>query len=158
VTKKKLWSDLGRILGYHGIPGLSTQLKNSYTRVILPFEEYEAKNASKEGKHSPPKKAMNGDDKRSRSVSAKLIDVSPAPDSPLTSTSSPLSEPPEDAEHRANGSKPPSSRPRRSTRMGSHDQSLFFLRRFCTSLTFSRLENAGPEQPSCISTASPGLP
>ncbi|KAJ6539749.1 PLU-1-like protein-domain-containing protein [Mycena capillaripes] len=118
VTKKKLWSDLGRILGYHGIPGLSTQLKSSYTRVILPFEEYEAKNASKD-KHSPPKKAMNGDDKRARStVSTKSMDISP-PDSPLTSTSSPLSEPPEDG---VNGSKPASSRPRRSTRMGSHDQ------------------------------------
>ncbi|KAJ6515462.1 jumonji superfamily protein [Mycena sanguinolenta] len=125
VTKKKLWSDLGRILGYHGIPGLSTQLKNSYTRVILPFEEYEAKNAAKEGKQSTTKKATNGvtktngtngDDKRGRSASVRPMDISP-PDSPLTSTSSPLSEPPEDG---ANGAK---ARPRRSTRMGSHDQS-----------------------------------
>ncbi|KAJ7693917.1 jumonji superfamily protein [Mycena rosella] len=125
VTKKKLWSDLGRILGYHGIPGLSTQLKNSYTRVILPFEEYEARNASKESTKPPPvKKATNGngEEKRPRStLSAKSMDLSP-PDSPLTSTSSPLSEPPEDGEHKANGSKPV-SRPRRSTRMGSHDQS-----------------------------------
>ncbi|KAJ7126421.1 jumonji superfamily protein [Mycena crocata] len=123
VTKKKLWSDLGRILGYHGIPGLSTQLKNSYTRVILPFEEYEARNASKDStKPPPPKKAMNGDEKRSRStLSAKSMDISP-PESPLTSTSSPLSEPPEDGEHKVNGAKPSSSRPRRSTRMGSHDQ------------------------------------
>ncbi|KAJ7682384.1 jumonji superfamily protein [Mycena polygramma] len=123
VTKKKLWSDLGRILGYHGIPGLSTQLKNSYTRVILPFEEYEAKNASNSVKHpSPPKKPANGDEKRFRSTS-KSMDISP-PGSPLTSTSSPLSEPPEDGEHKANGSKPSSTRPRRSTRMGSHDQNL----------------------------------
>ncbi|KAJ6616266.1 PLU-1-like protein-domain-containing protein [Mycena sp. CBHHK59/15] len=123
VTKKKLWSDLGRILGYHGIPGLSTQLKNSYTRVILPFEEYEARNASKSSTKPssvPPKKSMNGDDKRSRSsTSANAMDASP-PDSPLTSTSSPLSEPPEESEQKANG-KP--GRPRRSTRMGSHDQS-----------------------------------
>ncbi|KAJ7129277.1 PLU-1-like protein-domain-containing protein [Mycena epipterygia] len=121
VTKKKLWSDLGRILGYHGIPGLSTQLKNSYTRVILPFEEYEARNASKDTTKQPSaKKSVNGDDKRSRSISVKAMDVSP-PDSPLTSTSSPLSEPPEDGEHKANG-KPISARPRRSTRMGSQDQ------------------------------------
>ncbi|TEB03959.1 hypothetical protein FA13DRAFT_1750867 [Coprinellus micaceus] len=40
VTKGKKWSDLGRILGYRGIPGLSTQIKNSYTRVILPFEHF----------------------------------------------------------------------------------------------------------------------
>ncbi|KAJ7639289.1 jumonji superfamily protein [Roridomyces roridus] len=126
VTKKKLWSDLGRILGYHGIPGLSTQLKNSYTRVILPFEEYEAKNVSKPQTQAPPKKekAANGDDNPSRpSLSAKPMDVSPPPESPLTSTSSPLSEPPEDGEHKANG-KPASNRPRRSTRMGSVDQSL----------------------------------
>ncbi|KAJ7249734.1 PLU-1-like protein-domain-containing protein [Mycena haematopus] len=128
VTKKKLWSDLGRILGYHGIPGLSTQLKNSYTRVILPFEEYEAKNAAKETKHPPPKKATNGvtstngtngtnsDEKRARSASAKSMDISP-PDSPLTSTSSPLSEPPEDG---ASGTK---ARARRRTRMDSQDQS-----------------------------------
>ncbi|KAJ7098774.1 jumonji superfamily protein [Mycena belliarum] len=123
VTKKKLWSDLGRILGYHGIPGLSTQLKNSYTRVILPFEEYEARNASKP---PPTQKPMNGsangeEKPRPRStVSGRSMDRSP-PGSPLTSTSSPLSEPPEDAEHRANGAKP-ISRPRRSTRMGSYDQ------------------------------------
>ncbi|KAJ7437136.1 jumonji superfamily protein [Mycena galericulata] len=124
VTKKKLWSDLGRILGYHGIPGLSTQLKSSYTRVILPFEEYEARNAAKDPTKPPsPKKApTNGDEKRSRSsLSTKSMDISP-PDSPLTSTSSPLSELPEDGEHKANG-KSASARPRRSTRMGSHDQS-----------------------------------
>ncbi|KAJ7228249.1 jumonji superfamily protein [Mycena pura] len=112
VTKKKLWSDLGRILGYSGIPGLSTQLKSSYSRVILPFEEYEAKNASKEHNRMAPKNTVNGDDKHRRtSISMSADDP---PDSPLTSTSSPLSEPPDDA----NGTKPAR---RRSTRMGSYE-------------------------------------
>jgi hypothetical protein len=145
-------------------PGLSTQLKSSYTRVILPFEEYEAKNAAKE-KHSPPKKAAtatngtngtNGDDKRARSVSAKLMDISP-PDSPLTSTSSPLSEPPEDGENKANGTK--AARPRRSTRMGSHDQGPFFHPQvFFLVLTSSRFENSRPEHADSVSDPSTGFP
>lgn len=40
VTKQKKWADIGRLLGYTGIPGLSTQIKNSYTRVILPYEHF----------------------------------------------------------------------------------------------------------------------
>ncbi|KAJ7068692.1 PLU-1-like protein-domain-containing protein [Mycena amicta] len=117
VTKKKQWSDLGRILGYSGIPGLSTQLKNSYTRVILPYEEYEARNAAKELHKAPtPKKPVSGigEDKRLSSVAK----VDEPPDSPLTTRSSPLSEPPEDGgEPKSNGAK--SNRPRRSMRMGS---------------------------------------
>jgi histone demethylase JARID1 len=122
-----MWSDLGRILGYHGIPGLSTQLKNSYTRVILPFEEYEARNASKSKSPSkpssvPPKKVADGDGKRSRSSTSALAMEGSPPGSPLTSTSSPLSEPPEDRDQKANGNQ---VKPRRSTRMGSSDQSPF---------------------------------
>jgi hypothetical protein len=48
VNKSRKWADLGRLLGYTGIPGLSTQLKNAYTRVILPYEEF-----SKHVKTSP---------------------------------------------------------------------------------------------------------
>lgn len=40
VNKGKKWADLGRLLGFSGIPGLSTQIKNSYTRVILPYEHF----------------------------------------------------------------------------------------------------------------------
>jgi hypothetical protein len=40
VTRTKKWADLGRILGYTGVPGLSAQIKNSYTRVILPYEHF----------------------------------------------------------------------------------------------------------------------
>ncbi|KAF7332414.1 Jumonji superfamily protein [Mycena kentingensis (nom. inval.)] len=113
VTKKKQWSDLGRLLGYSGIPGLSTQLKNSYTRVILPYEEYEAKNAAKEqNKAAPsPKKPVsvngNGVDKR---LSTLSLSKEETPESPLT-TSSTMSEPPEEPKVE------PKARPRRSTRM-----------------------------------------
>ncbi|KAG6910147.1 hypothetical protein DXG01_012906 [Tephrocybe rancida] len=98
VTKEKKWSDLGRILGYRGIPGLSTQIKQSYTRVIL-----------------PPKKPS-----RLSSTLINADDTSP-PSSPLTDTSGPLSEAPEDRETRdADGNR--ISRPRRSTRMSSIEQ------------------------------------
>lgn len=40
VTKSKRWGELGRVLGYTGIPGLSAQLKNAYTRIILPYENF----------------------------------------------------------------------------------------------------------------------
>jgi histone demethylase JARID1 len=40
VNKGRKWADLGRMLGHTGIPGLSTQIKNAYTRIILPFEEF----------------------------------------------------------------------------------------------------------------------
>jgi histone demethylase JARID1 len=40
VNRTKKWADLGRILGYTGVPGLSAQLKNSYSRVILPYEDF----------------------------------------------------------------------------------------------------------------------
>ncbi|KAI0032364.1 PLU-1-like protein-domain-containing protein [Vararia minispora EC-137] len=40
VNKARKWADLGRLLGYGGVPGLSTQIKNAYMRVILPFEKF----------------------------------------------------------------------------------------------------------------------
>ncbi len=40
VIKGKKWVDIGRLLGYGDIPGLSTRLRNSYIRVILPFEHF----------------------------------------------------------------------------------------------------------------------
>ena len=41
MNKARKWTDVGRQLGYTGIPGLSTQLKNAYARVILPYEEFQ---------------------------------------------------------------------------------------------------------------------
>ena len=109
VTKGKKWADLGRYLGYTGISGLSTQIKNSYTRVILPYEHWcEHVRASPLASLAT---APRGDSqlrthtnmqKRTWSAgSASRPDrdgsISP-PDSPLTATSSPLSEPPDESE------------------------------------------------------------
>ncbi|KAH6914792.1 PLU-1-like protein-domain-containing protein [Coprinopsis sp. MPI-PUGE-AT-0042] len=132
VVKGKKWSDLGRILGYRGIPGLSTQLKNSYTRVILPYEHY-----TQRARNSPTSPAVNPTrepslkihlnmnslaraNKVSSSAAASTADGTSPPGSPLTTTSSPLSEPPDESESK---DKTGSSRPRRSTRMSSIEQS-----------------------------------
>lgn len=134
VTKGKKWSDLGRILGYRGIPGLSTQIKNSYTRVILPFEHF-----CDRARNSPAMSPIFARDAHLRThtniqspsrlsrpsaiVKLKDEDTSP-PGSPLTATSSPLSEPPDESDFRdANGNKDP-GRSRRNTRMGSQEQPL----------------------------------
>ncbi|KAH8984229.1 PLU-1-like protein-domain-containing protein [Lactarius akahatsu] len=111
VTKGKKWADLGRLLGYSGISGLSTQIKNSYTRVILPYEHWcEHVRASPLASLAT---APRGDSqlrthtnmqKRPWSTGGGPSgkpdcdeSLSP-PDSPLTETSSPLSEPPDESE------------------------------------------------------------
>ncbi|KAJ2930565.1 hypothetical protein H1R20_g6526, partial [Candolleomyces eurysporus] len=123
VTKGKKWSDLGRVLGYRGIPGLSTQIKNSYTRVILPFEHFceRAKNSPAlmplitRDAHLKMHANFQGPSKATKSEGTST------PGSPLTASSSPLSEPPDESESKdAVGS---GSRPRRSTRMSSQEQS-----------------------------------
>lgn len=40
VSRNRLWSEIGRALGYGGVAGLSTQLKNSYSRIILTYEKF----------------------------------------------------------------------------------------------------------------------
>ncbi|KAF9511580.1 hypothetical protein BS47DRAFT_1394971 [Hydnum rufescens UP504] len=42
VTLNRLWGDIGRAMGYEGIVGVSTQLKNAYTRIIHPFDAFVA--------------------------------------------------------------------------------------------------------------------
>lgn len=122
VTKGKKWSDLGRILGYGGIPGLSTQIKNSYTRVILPYEQFSDRVRSKQSTppHDPQLKTHTNIQSSSKVTSAPtstMDDMSP-PSSPLTTASSPLSDAPDGAESKdANGK----IRHRRSTRMGSQE-------------------------------------
>ncbi|KAF8914272.1 jumonji superfamily protein [Gymnopilus junonius] len=125
VTKGKKWSDLGRILGYRGIPGLSTQIKNSYTRVILPFEHF-CERARNSPAMSPARDAhlkthinIQKPSRLSTSVTASG-DTSP-PASPLTTTSSPLSEPPDESESKDATGKP-NSKSRRSARIGSQSQ------------------------------------
>ncbi|TDL29675.1 hypothetical protein BD410DRAFT_736763 [Rickenella mellea] len=104
VNKGKKWADLGRLLGYGGIPGLSMQLRNSYVRVILPYEHFsdrvrnspnntpnathDAKSAPIMGKTPPPGGQTNA-------VSADGVNDR---SSPLSNSSSPLSEPPDDGE------------------------------------------------------------
>ena len=119
VTKGKKWADIGRLLGYGGIPGLSTQMKNSYARVILPYEHFQdrVKNSPNMSilKHHDPqlKTHQNMQTKGSSSSNgAKPNGEDSPPSSPLTATSSPLSEPPDEADHRL----------RRSTRQTSQDQ------------------------------------
>jgi len=138
VTKNKKWSDLGRALGYRGIPGLSTQIKNSYTRVILPFEHY-----CERGRRSPSVSLpvpRDGDQKvqgseESEGKTSRLSTTAPSTQeasprgSPLTARSSPLSEPPDDAESKDRNGKLPSLslRLRRSSRMGLPEQCMLVM-------------------------------
>ena len=94
----KKWADLGRLLGYGGIPGLSSQLKITYSRVILPYEDFlegvrksPSSSATDATPHTPTTVA-----KRSENVPSDAADT---PASPLSNSSSPLSEPPDDGEH-----------------------------------------------------------
>ncbi|KAF8265161.1 hypothetical protein EI94DRAFT_1736530 [Lactarius quietus] len=123
VTKGKKWADLGRLLGYSGISGLSTQIKNSYTRVILPYEHWcEHVRASPLASLAT---APRGDSqlrthtnmqKRPWSAGGSASgrpehdDSLSPPDSPLTESSSPLSEPPDESEVKE---EPDESAPRR---------------------------------------------
>ena len=134
VTRDKKWADLGRLLGYTGIPGLATQMRNSYSRVILPYEQF-CERVRNSAALSPNKQrdaslkthtniqSTSGIGRLSTPVS-NVDDESP-PSSPLSSTSSPLSEPPDEADAReTNGVKSESSRPRRSTRHASTEQTI----------------------------------
>ncbi|KAG6841826.1 hypothetical protein C0991_006233 [Blastosporella zonata] len=135
VNREKKWSDLGRILGYRGIPGLSTQIKQSYTRIILPYEHFCEKAKNTPGIapqiHDPQLKTHHNiqsagkpqsSPRKPSRLSAPAINAgdSSPPSSPLTDTSSTLSEAPDEKETRDADGK--SSRPRRSTRMGSLEQ------------------------------------
>ncbi|KAF9236221.1 PLU-1-like protein-domain-containing protein [Melanogaster broomeanus] len=123
VTKNRKWADLGALLGYRGIPGLSTQIKNSYTRIILPYEHFcdRVRNSptlstSPGGSRDPHLKThMNIQTTSTRNGVDRHV-TSP-PSSPLTSSSSPLSEPPDDADYKErNGT-------RRGARAGSQERS-----------------------------------
>jgi histone demethylase JARID1 len=148
VTKSKKWSDLGRILGYGGVPGLSTQLKNSYTRVVLPFEQFSER--VKNLQSIPP--ATHELKTHTNIQSAKIPVAGPStegddnspPSSPLTATSSPLSEPPDESESKdMSERRSESAKPRRSPRTGSQEQTsracgaFSFTQFFSQSLTFS---------------------
>ncbi|KAI0312283.1 hypothetical protein OF83DRAFT_1146906 [Amylostereum chailletii] len=88
VNKSRKWADLGRLLGYRGIPGLSTQIKNSYTRVILPYERFcEHVHGATQSGDASDRKDADGD-----------VEMKSPPSSPLSETSSRDSEPEEEEE------------------------------------------------------------
>ncbi|KAI0938026.1 hypothetical protein AcV7_003336 [Taiwanofungus camphoratus] len=132
VTKTKKWADLGRLLGYGGIPGLSTQMKNSYARVILPYEHYRERvrnlpnspNKSNDPQLKTHINIQSAGKLNQLSAATATADEDSPPSSPLTVTSSPLSEPPDEGDVReVHGSiKADTSRPRRNTRQSSLDQ------------------------------------
>ncbi|GJE84541.1 PLU-1-like protein-domain-containing protein [Phanerochaete sordida] len=107
VTKTKKWADLGRLLGYGGVPGLATQLKNSYARVILPYEHFcdhvrNSPNMSPSTKQSDPnlKTHTNIQTAGKPGGSSMERDNESPPSSPLSTTSSELSDLPDDSETR----------------------------------------------------------
>ncbi|KAI0355366.1 hypothetical protein OH77DRAFT_1479882 [Trametes cingulata] len=131
VCREKKWADLGRLLGYTGIPGLASQIRNSYSRVILPYEQFcdRVRNSPALSPNKPRDPQLKthtniqsaGSVGRHSTPGSTMDDDSP-PSSPLTATSSPLSEPPDEGELKdANGVKSESSRPRRSARHTSQD-------------------------------------
>ncbi|KAF5393073.1 hypothetical protein D9757_001208 [Collybiopsis confluens] len=121
VTKGKSWPEVARILGYTSVQGLATQIKNSYYRVILPYEDFceRGRNTPVSPQTKPVVTIPVTNDKapHSSATPTHTGDDSTA-SSPLTASSSPLSEPPDESE-----SKDHASRPRRSTRQTSVDQS-----------------------------------
>ncbi|QRW16558.1 histone demethylase JARID1 [Rhizoctonia solani] len=100
VSRNKLWGDVQRAMGYTGPSVLAAQLKAAYTRIISPYEVFRA-----QVRHDPSPN-------RDRRVQPRGLPVAPAdlvsfhlppphPPSPLTPSSSPLSEPPDDADPQA---------------------------------------------------------
>jgi hypothetical protein len=121
VSRSKLWADIGRTMGLeHGHAAISSQLKNAYNRIILPFETYYSThvrpNTSSSGlkanSHAPSQTptrtrntrstalaSPNGQSSELSDTTRAKIKTSPPPAAnPQTPTSSPLSEPPEDRE------------------------------------------------------------
>ncbi|KAG1805191.1 PLU-1-like protein-domain-containing protein [Suillus subaureus] len=128
VTKNKKWGDLGALLGYRGIPGLSTQIKNSYTRVILPYEHFcdcvrnsPTLSTSPAAARDPQLKTHMNIQTATHPLTFPRERGSP-PSSPLTSTSSPLSEPPDDGDYKErSGPRPESTAVKRGARVSSQE-------------------------------------
>jgi histone demethylase JARID1 len=122
VIKNKKWADLGRLMGYTAIPGLSAQLNKSYTRVILPYEDFCARarsmpSAASSTSNAPSQRPSSLSLDTSQSVNSTKSEVN----SPMSTTSSPLSEPPDEADTKESSNV--IEKPRRTTRMGSTDGS-----------------------------------
>ncbi|KAG6373774.1 PLU-1-like protein-domain-containing protein [Boletus reticuloceps] len=129
VTKNRKWGDLGVLLGYRGIPGLSTQIKNSYTRIILPYEHFcvRVRNSptlsTSPGGTRDPHLKTHTNIQTVRTRNGHHRDATSPPSSPLTSSSSALSDIPDDADYKErNGSRAEGTSSRRHTKSTSHDQ------------------------------------
>jgi [histone H3]-trimethyl-L-lysine4 demethylase len=121
VNKAKKWIDVSRALGYIGVPAIPGQLRSAYTRIILPYEDF-----CERGRNtpiSPPRGSHNKSQVNGTpgNPSNTMGDVS-APSSPLTTSSSPLSEPPDESELKEQVA---NAKPRRSTRRMS--QGWFYI-------------------------------
>ncbi|KIK29056.1 hypothetical protein PISMIDRAFT_516418 [Pisolithus microcarpus 441] len=151
VTKNKKWGDLGAILGYRGIPGLSTQIKNSYTRIILPYEQLcERVRKSSASPSSPtvktdPHLKTHTNIQSSNSRQSSLRYPSSPPSSPLTSSSSSLSEPDDGDSKERIRTRSETNGVKRSTRTASQEQ--------FTSTVMSR--DGFGRGPSAAATAQP---
>lgn len=79
VCKKKLWAQIGRELGYSGriMTSLSSSLKSAYQRVILDFDEYEAKHesSSKDTANANGKRGLNDDSEEQQRKKIKLHSI-----------------------------------------------------------------------------------
>lgn len=109
VSKNKKWAELGQLMGYQSIPGLASQLKNSYMKIILPFENYSdhVRSAPIPEATNPLSAETNGS---AEAPAAPTGDSGSAPPSPLSQLSD-LGEDVEMLDSTASGAK--SSRPRR---------------------------------------------
>ncbi|KAJ8087034.1 hypothetical protein PM082_005859 [Marasmius tenuissimus] len=121
VNNAKTWPEMVRLLGYRGAPGLAAQLKNSYARVILPYEDFceRGKNLPTTPPRAPQKKSSTGTPSKLGRLSVSASNpADSAPSSPLTATSSssPLSEPPDEGE-----AKDQANKLRRSSRQTTQD-------------------------------------
>jgi [histone H3]-trimethyl-L-lysine4 demethylase len=134
VSKAKKWTDIGRLLGYRGIPGLSTQIKTSYSRVILPYEHFCERARHLNISSSSSTLRPNTVSAPHRTAHSNGVNGAPSngersgPPSPLTTTSSPLSELPDDNESK--DTKMANPKLRRSTRFNSLDQNAGTLTSF----------------------------
>ncbi|KAJ3826753.1 jumonji superfamily protein [Lentinula raphanica] len=135
VNRGKKWTEVARTLGYTNVPGLYAQLKNSYARVILPYESFceRGRNTPVSPPHSSATKLpihIQTPDKESHSnaTSTNIGEDDSTASSPLTASSSPLSEPPDESEVREQG-----SRPRRNAKPVSVDQTTQSLKKLLST-------------------------
>ncbi|KAJ3532839.1 hypothetical protein NM688_g7365 [Phlebia brevispora] len=123
VTRAKKWAELGHLLGYGGIPNLSGQIKNSYARVILPYEQFcervkNSPNMSPHKFHDHTLKTHMNIQSAGKTSRTNGTDES-MPSSPLTDDERELSSAPDEPDHKNDN-----VRPRRSTRQTSHDPTI----------------------------------